>query len=65
MQLHDRFDRYRRMSISSKGMTANTAAEEDEIVAAAMEGDAVKAAKLLREHISAMALLVLANFPQI
>jgi GntR family transcriptional regulator, carbon starvation induced regulator len=63
LQLHDRFDRYRRISIPSKGIMANTATEEEEIVAAALAGDARQASTLLKQHISTMAALILEHFP--
>ena len=62
LQLHDRFDRYRRLTIPAVGELAAAALEEDEIFNAAIAGDPSKAALALERHIRSLAELIASRF---
>jgi len=61
-QLHDRFDRYRRLAIANKALMADIGSDHDRIMACALSGDAERAVDLLDRHIAATAELVLENY---
>ena len=61
-QLHDRFDRYRRLAIANKALMADIGSDHDRIMASALNGDAERAVGLLDQHIAATAELVLENY---
>ena len=61
-QLHDRFDRYRRLTIANKSLMADVGCDHDRILAGALAGDAERAVGLLDRHIAATAELVLENY---
>lgn len=61
-QLHDRFDRYRRLAIATKSVMAGVGIDHDEIMAAALRGDAPAAMAMLDRHIGNTAELVLAHY---
>ena len=61
-QLHDRFDRYRRLTIANKSLMADVGCDHDRILASALAGDADRAVGLLDRHIAATADLVLENY---
>lgn len=63
MQLHDRFDRYRRLYIPTKSLMAGTGGDHEEIADAALAGDAARAAQLLDRHIAATASLITEGWP--
>jgi DNA-binding GntR family transcriptional regulator len=58
LHLHDRFDRYRRLTIPAVGDLAAAALDEDDIFNAAMSGQAEKAMHILRRHIASLADLI-------
>jgi hypothetical protein len=53
-QLHDRFDRYRRLALPSKAIMAGIAGDHDEIADAALTGAVAHAVALLDRHIAEM-----------
>ena len=61
-QLHDRFDRYRRLALSSKALMAGITGDHDEIADTALSGDAAHAVALLDRHIAEMGALVLGHY---
>lgn len=61
-QLHDRFDRYRRIAVPVCSMMAGIAADHDELVQAALSGVRDRAVPVLTRHIDEIAALVTANF---
>jgi GntR family transcriptional regulator, carbon starvation induced regulator len=58
-QLYDRYDRYRRLALPSKSYMAGVAADNDEIVAAAVGRHVDSAVALLERHIEAMTDVIL------
>jgi GntR family carbon starvation induced transcriptional regulator len=58
-QLYDRYDRYRRLALPSKSYMAGVAADNDEIVAAAVGRRVQSAVVLLEQHIDAMTEVIL------
>jgi DNA-binding GntR family transcriptional regulator len=61
-QLHDRFDRYRRLALPSKAIMAGIAGDHDDIADAALTGAVAHAVALLDRHIAEMGALVLGNY---
>ncbi len=59
VQLHDRFDRYRRLYIPTKSLMAGTGGDHEEIAEAALSGDSARASRLLDRHIAATAALIM------
>lgn len=58
VQLHDRFDRYRRLCVPTKSLMAGTGGDHEEIAEAALAGDTERAIQLLDRHIAATADLI-------
>lgn len=61
-QLHDRFDRYRRLTLPSGSYLAGVAGDHSDIMQATIERDVDRASGLLREHIQAIAEIVLEQY---
>jgi DNA-binding GntR family transcriptional regulator len=61
-QLHDRFDRYRRITLPSGSYMAATAGDHEEIKDAAIHRDIHRACKLMREHIRSITDVVLDQY---
>ncbi|HVO16705.1 MAG TPA: FCD domain-containing protein [Alphaproteobacteria bacterium] len=61
-QLHDRFDRYRRLAATSMATTAAGGADHEAIANAALGGAVAHAVALLDRHIAQMAALVLGSY---
>jgi GntR family transcriptional regulator, carbon starvation induced regulator len=61
-QLHDRFDRYRRIAVPTKSSMAHVGTDHDVIMAAAIKGDAAGAVATLDRHIAETAELVLGYY---
>jgi len=61
-QLHDRFDRYRRLAATSMASTAAGGADHEAIANAALGGAVAHAVALLDRHIAEMAALVLGSY---
>jgi GntR family transcriptional regulator, carbon starvation induced regulator len=61
-QLHDRYDRYRRLVLPSKSYMAGVAGDHDEIKDAALLGDADRAVALLERHIQLMSEVLLGQY---
>jgi DNA-binding GntR family transcriptional regulator len=61
-QLHDRFDRYRRIAVPSKSSMAHVGTDHDVIMAAAIKGDTVAAIAALDRHIAETADLVRGHY---
>lgn len=61
-QIHDRFDRYRRLAIPVRSFMAGTASDHDDLVEAALAGARDRALAVLCRHIDDIAALVTANF---
>lgn len=58
-QLHDRFDRYRRLTLPSGSYMAGTAGDHEEIKNAAIRREAKRATALIHEHIQNITDIVL------
>ncbi len=63
MQLHDRYDRYRRLSVATKSLMAGTGGDHEEIAEAALAGDADRATRLLDRHIATTTELIAEAWP--
>lgn len=61
-QIHDRFDRYRRLAIPRRSFMAGTAGDHDALVEAALAGARDHALAILMRHVDDIAALVTANF---
>ncbi len=61
-QLHDRFDRYRRLTLPSGSYMAGTASDHGDIMEAAMSRDINGASKLMSDHIQAITDIVLEQY---
>jgi GntR family transcriptional regulator, carbon starvation induced regulator len=61
-QLHDRFDRYRRLTLPSGSYMAGTAGDHEEIMDAAIRRDVNRATELIREHIQSITQVVLEQY---
>ncbi len=61
-QLHDRFDRYRRLTLPSGSYMAGTASDHGDIMEAAMSRDINRASKLMSDHIQAITDIVLEQY---
>jgi GntR family transcriptional regulator, carbon starvation induced regulator len=64
-QLHDRFDRYRRLTLPSGSYMAGTASDHDEIMDAAIERDILRAAALVDNHIQNITDVVLEQYVEL
>jgi DNA-binding GntR family transcriptional regulator len=61
-QLHDRFDRYRRLALPSASYMAGTAGDHEEIKDAAIRRDTKRAMALIRDHIQDITEVVLEQY---
>lgn len=61
-QLHDRFDRYRRLTLPSGSYMAGTAGDHEEIKDAAIRRDVKRASMLIEEHIQRITDVVLEQY---
>jgi GntR family carbon starvation induced transcriptional regulator len=61
-QLHDRFDRYRRLTLPSGAYMAGTAGDHEEIKDAAIRRDIKRATFLIQEHIQSITDVVLEQY---
>jgi GntR family carbon starvation induced transcriptional regulator len=61
-QLHDRFDRYRRLSLPSGSFMAGTASDHGDIMEAVLNRDIIRASKLMSDHIQAITDIVLEQY---
>lgn len=61
-QIFDRFDRYRRLAVPSRGYMAGTADDHGELAALALVGNRQHAIELLVRHIDEISTVVTANF---
>jgi GntR family carbon starvation induced transcriptional regulator len=61
-QLHDRFDRYRRLSLPSGSYMAGTASDHGDIMEAVLSRDIARASKLMSDHIQAITDIVLGQY---
>ncbi len=61
-QLHDRFDRYRRLSLPSGSYMAGTASDHGDIMEAVLGRDIARASKLMSDHIQAITDIVLEQY---
>jgi GntR family carbon starvation induced transcriptional regulator len=61
-QLHDRFDRYRRLTLPNSSYMAVTAGDHEEIKAAVIQRDRKRAVALIHEHIKAISDVVLEQY---
>lgn len=63
-QLHDRFDRYRRLALPTISYIAGISDEHQHLVTAATSGDATRATRILTSHIQEAADLIRGNFDE-
>lgn len=63
VQLHDRYDRYRRMAIPQRALMAGVAVDHDEIMKAALARDIAGAVAILERHIDDTTAIVLDHLP--
>lgn len=61
-QLHDRFDRYRRLTLPSGSYMAGTAGDHEEIMDAALRRDTKRATMLIDEHIQSITDVILGQY---
>jgi GntR family carbon starvation induced transcriptional regulator len=61
-QLHDRFDRYRRLSLPSGSYMAGTASDHGDIMEAVLGRDIARASMLMSDHIQAITDIVLEQY---
>jgi GntR family transcriptional regulator, carbon starvation induced regulator len=61
-QLHDRFDRYRRITLASGSYMAGTAGDHDDIMEAVIRGDAARATALVGDHIQKITDIILEQY---
>ncbi|MDB5604491.1 MAG: hypothetical protein JWP25_1391 [Bradyrhizobium sp.] len=61
-QLHDRFDRYRRLTLPSGSYMAGTAGDHEEIKDAAIRRDVKRATMLIEEHIQSITDVILEQY---
>jgi DNA-binding GntR family transcriptional regulator len=61
-QIHDRFDRYRRIAIPLRAWMAGTAEDHDDLFRAASVGDRAQAVELLALHVDHIATVLTAHF---
>jgi GntR family transcriptional regulator, carbon starvation induced regulator len=61
-QLHDRFDRYRRLTLPSASYMAGTAGDHEEIMDAAIRRDVKHATMLVEEHIQSITDVILEQY---
>jgi GntR family transcriptional regulator, carbon starvation induced regulator len=61
-QLHDRFDRYRRLTLPSGAYMAGTASDHWDIMEAVISRDINRASKLMSDHIQAITDIVLEQY---
>jgi GntR family transcriptional regulator, carbon starvation induced regulator len=61
-QLHDRFDRYRRITLASGSYMAGTAGDHDDIMEAVIRRDAARAAALVGDHIQKITDIILEQY---
>jgi len=61
-QLHDRFDRYRRLSLPSGSYMAGTASDHGDIMEAVLGRDIARASQLMSDHIQAITDIVLGQY---
>jgi len=61
-QLHDRFDRYRRLTLPSGSYMAGTASDHSDIMEAVIDRDILRASKLMSDHIQAITDIVLEQY---
>jgi GntR family transcriptional regulator, carbon starvation induced regulator len=61
-QLHDRFDRYRRLTLPSGSYMAGTASDHWDIMEAVIRRDVNSASRLMSDHIQAIANIVLEQY---
>jgi GntR family transcriptional regulator, carbon starvation induced regulator len=61
-QLHDRFDRYRRLALPSGSYMAGTASDHDAIMEAVIRRDAARAGALVSDHIQSITDVVLEQY---
>jgi GntR family transcriptional regulator, carbon starvation induced regulator len=61
-QLHDRFDRYRRLTLPSGSYMAGTANDHEGIMEAVISRDIDRASKLINDHIQAITDIVLEQY---
>jgi GntR family transcriptional regulator, carbon starvation induced regulator len=61
-QLHDRFDRYRRLTLPSGSYMAGTANDHSDIMEAVIGRDIARASRLMSDHIQAIADIVLEQY---
>ena len=61
-QLHDRFDRYRRLTLPSGSYMAGTANDHWDIMEAVLSRDVISASRLMSDHIQAITDIVLEQY---
>ncbi len=61
-QIHDRFDRYRRLALPSSAYMAGTSDEHSDIMEAVLMRDAKRAAALIGDHIQSITDIVLGQY---
>ena len=61
-QLHDRFDRYRRLTLPSGSYMAGTASDHEDIMEAVISRDVSRAATLMSDHIQSITDVVLEQY---
>jgi DNA-binding GntR family transcriptional regulator len=61
-QLHDRFDRYRRLTLPSGSYMAGTASDHGDIMKAVTSRNINRASKLMSDHIQAITDIVLEQY---
>lgn len=63
-QLHDRFDRYRRLTLPSGSYMAGTASDHWDIMEAVIDRDVSRASRLMSDHIQAITDIVLEQYAE-
>jgi GntR family transcriptional regulator, carbon starvation induced regulator len=63
-QIHDRFDRYRRLTLPSGSYMAGTASDHCDIMDAVISRDIQRASKLMSDHIQAITDIVLEQYAE-